>query len=162
SLEIGRSGKALIMDGAGRLVASPTGHAVIEQTPDGPVAGRVDRLRDPVVTRAYDQFRIEGPGRRALRVDGARYIPTTRPLSGAAHDWFVMITVPEADFTGYVTSDNRDTLLMSSGILLVALLLAALLVRQGLRADRSALQLLERRRAISRQSAAFASLAADA
>jgi class 3 adenylate cyclase len=51
---------------------------------------------------------------------------------------------------------------MSLVIVAVATLLASLLVRQGLRADRNARLLLERQSAITRQSGAFASLASDA
>jgi len=51
---------------------------------------------------------------------------------------------------------------MSLVIVAVATLLASLLVRQGLRADRNARLLLERQSVITRQSGAFASLASDA
>jgi hypothetical protein len=51
---------------------------------------------------------------------------------------------------------------MSLVIVAVATLLASLLARQGLRADRNARLLLERQSAITRQSGAFASLASDA
>jgi class 3 adenylate cyclase len=71
------------------------------------------------------------------------------------------MTVPESDFTGFVASNNRTALTMSLVIVFLAAALAALLVRQGLRADRAARLLLDRSRLITRQSAAYASLAAE-
>jgi GAF domain-containing protein len=73
-----------------------------------------------------------------------------------------MIVVPEDDFVGFVASNNRKALVMSLVIVAIATLLASLLVRHGLRADRNARLLLERQSAITRQSEAFASLASDA
>ncbi len=73
-----------------------------------------------------------------------------------------MIVVPEDDFVGFVARNNRKALVMSLVIVAVATLLASLLVRQGLRADRNARLLLERQSVIPRQSGAFASLASDA
>jgi len=73
-----------------------------------------------------------------------------------------MIVVPEDDFVGFVARNNRKALVMSLVIVAVATLLASLLVRQGLRADRNARLLLERQSVITRQSGAFASLASDA
>src|SRR5437660_10518127 len=97
-----------------------------------------------------------------IEVDDRRYIAAVTPSKGAGRDWSTMIVVPEDDFVGYVASNNRKALVMSLVIVAVATLLALLLVRQGLRADRNARLLLERQSAITRQSGAFASLASDA
>ena len=44
----------------------------------------------------------------------------------------LLLTAPEADFTGFVGSSSRVALLMSAGVVALTLLLAAFLVRQGL------------------------------
>jgi class 3 adenylate cyclase len=125
-------------------------------------APRVDELGDDVLTHAYDRFRIEGAGHRVIEVGDHRYISAVTPIKGAGRNWSTMIVVPEDDFVGFVARNNRKALVMSLVIVAVATLLASLLVRQGLRADRNARLLLERQSAITRQSEAFASLASDA
>lgn len=160
-LKIGRTGRAVIMDDTGRLIAAPSAGDT-RGPPGGLGAARVDELGDKVLTHAYDRFRIAGAGHRVIAVDGRRYISAVTPIAGAGRDWSVMIVVPEDDFVGFVARNNRKALWMSAAIVAVATALAALLVRQGLRADRGARLLLDRQAAIARQSRAFATLASDA
>jgi adenylate cyclase len=162
SLEIGRTGRAVIIDDAGQLIAAPRGSAMLREINGQLAAPHVDELGDDVLTHAYDRFRVEGAGHRAIEVGDRRYISAVTPIKGAGRHWSTMIVVPEDDFVGFVTSNNRKALVMSLVIVAVATLLASLLVRQGLRADRNARLLLERQSAITRQSGAFASLASDA
>ena len=162
SLEIGRTGRAVIMDDTGELIAAPTGSATLREINQEPAAPRVDELGDEVLTHAYDRFRIEGAGHRVIEVGGHRYISAVTPITSAGRNWSTMIVVPEDDFIGFVASNNRKALWMSLVIVAVTTFLASLLVRQGLRADRGARLLLERQSAITRQSGAFASLASNA
>src|SRR5438132_6803 len=118
--------------------------------------------REEDLTDAYDRFRIKGAGHRVIEVGGHRYISAVTPITSAGRHWSTMIVVPEDDFIGFVASNNRKALWMSLMIVAVTTLLASLLVRQGLRADRGARLLLERQSAITRQSGAFASLASNA
>jgi class 3 adenylate cyclase len=161
SLKIGRTGRAVIIDSSGRLIAAPGG-GLLPGAGGGLAAARVDELGDKVLTHAYDRFRIAGAGHRVIAVDGRRYISAVTPIVGGGRDWSVMIVVPEDDFVGFVARNNRKALWMSLAIVAVATALAALLVRQGLRADRGARLLLDRQAAITRQSRAFANLASDA
>jgi len=163
SLDIRKSGRAIIVDGSGVVIATPGGSDVMRKDAAGTLTpARVDELGDPALTAAYDRFRVEGHGRRVIEVQGRRYVTAVTPLPTAGRDWYVLTVVPEEEFVGFVTSNNRHALLLSMGIILIACLLAALLVRQGLRADRSARLLLDRQGAIVRQSSAFATLAAEA
>src|SRR5262249_28890213 len=163
SLDIRKSGRAIIMDCSGQVIATRRGSDVMRRDAKGTLTPtHVDELGDPALTAAYDRFRIEGHGRRVIEVQGRRYVTAVTALPTAGRDWSVLTVVPEEEFIGFVTSNNRRSLLLSIGIILIACVLAALLVRQGLRADRSARQLLDRRGAIVRQSSAFATLAADA
>jgi class 3 adenylate cyclase len=163
SLEIGATGRAIIMDGSGKAIATPKGSDVVRKDATGEfITADIHELGDPALTAAYDRFRIEGYGRRVIDADGRRYISAATALSTAGRDWSVLLVVPEDEFVGFVASNNRNALLMSAAVIAIAALLAALLVRQGLRADRTARQLLDRQRAIDRQSGAFATLAADA
>ncbi|HXZ00728.1 MAG TPA: cache domain-containing protein [Stellaceae bacterium] len=162
SLKIGESGRAVIMDKTGRLIAAPAGIDMLRRSEGTTTTARVDEVGDGVLTLAYDHFRTDGYGHRAIEVDGRRYIAAVAPLASAGRDWALLMVVPEDDFIGFVANNNRKALAMSLVIVALATLLASLLVRQGLRADRGARLLLDRQLAISRQSAAFAALAADA
>jgi len=161
SLKIGQSGRAVIIDGAGHLIAAPTS-VMGRALGDRDVAARLDELGDPVLAAIYDRFRVEGFGRRVHEIGGMQTIFLASRLPIAGRDWALLMVVPESDFTGFVASNGRKTILLSLIVIMLAAGLAALLVRQGLRADRAARLLLDRGQAIERQSLAFANLARHA
>jgi hypothetical protein len=78
----------------------------------------------------------------------------------AAHpeDRGKLIVVPEDDFIGFVASNNRVALALSGVIVLLVIVLAALLVLQGMRSDRSVRRVAERGRAIEKASAAYTAI----
>jgi hypothetical protein len=161
SLQIGRSGRAMIIDETGRLVAYPEVARMMKEKGGELVALRLNELGDPVLDRAFNRFLIEKDGRRELSVQGITYINTFSSLQSAVDKrWSILIVVPSQDFVGFVSSNNRKALLMSIGVVILASLLAGLLIWQGLQADRSARLLLERRQEMETQSRAFSDLAA--
>lgn len=162
SLEIGNSGRAYIIDSAGRLVASPAGSVAVSDNGAVPVAQKLDETGDSILTRVYDRVRVEGPGRHVVDIDGRRYIAATAPLLSAGQVWSVLMVVPENDFVGFIARHSRIALALSLLVVAIAGALAVLLVRQGLRADHNARLVHDRQNALDRQSAAFATLAVDA
>jgi adenylate cyclase len=162
SLKIGQSGRAMIVDDAGRMIAYPQVQRLLHNAASGPVASRIDEVGDDVAAGAYDHFRIEGPGRRTVRVGARRYLATFAPLKEAGRDWSLLILGPENDFISFVGRNNRTALLMSLAIVVLTALGAAFLVRQGLRADRTTRLMVDRERAIARQRAALDNLAEHA
>jgi class 3 adenylate cyclase len=158
TLEIGSHGRALIMDNEGRLIAVPNSEAMVKQAGDQFVSPKVDELGDAVLTAAFDRFRIDGQGRRIIERDGISYISSVTALPGTTHKWWILIVVPEDDFIGFVANNNKTALIMSLSIVLAVAVLAALLVRQGLRSDRSVRLMTERGRSMARQSAAYADI----
>jgi adenylate cyclase len=160
-LPIGRAGRAIIFDGTGHLIAAPDANLtrILRGHGDQLVAARVDQLGDAALTGAYDRFRVEGYGRRVISVDGQPVVSMAAPLPAAAGDWSLLIVVPEKDFTGFVAANSRRTLALSLIVVALSALLAALLVRQGLRADRTVRLLLRRGQAVARQSTGFGVLA---
>jgi adenylate cyclase len=163
ALKIGETGRAVIVGGSGKVIAAPKSSDIVRKDETGQlITASIHDLGDPALTAAYDRFRVAGHGRRVIELDGRRYITTATALPTTGRDWSVLLVVPEEEFVGFVANNNRNALLMSAGVIVIAGLLAALLVRQGLRADRAARLLLDRQRAIDRQSGAFATLAADA
>jgi class 3 adenylate cyclase len=158
ALEIGKRGRALIMDELGRVVAVPDSEKLIKPVGDEFVPPKVDEIGDPVLTAAFDRYRVEGEGRRMIERDGVRYISSATPLPGAGRSWWVLIVVPEDDFIGFVAGNNRTALAMSLIIVIAVIGLAILLVRQGVRSDRSIRTMAERGRTMARQSAAYVAI----
>ena len=158
SLEIGQDGRALIMDNEGRVIAVPNSEAVIKPVGDEFIPPKVDEIGDPVLTAAFDRFRVEGKGRRILEHEDVRYITSATPLPGSGRNWWILIVVPEDDFVGFVASNNRTALAMSLIIVIAVIGLAILLVRQGVRSDRSIRTMAERGRNMARQSAAYVAI----
>lgn len=159
SLKIGHSGRAVIIDSSGHLIAAPDASHILHEQNGQLTTVRLDQLNDPILAAAYDRFRVEGYGRRIIKVDGVSIVSIASRLPARGRDWSLLMVVPEADFTGFVASNGRTTLSLSLVVIALASVLAALLVRQGLRADRTGRALLDRGRAIERQSLAFADLA---
>ena len=163
SLEIGRNGRAMIIDGDGVLVAYPVLEQMVKNTDRGLARAHIEELADPVLNRAFDRFRVDGHGKRELVVEGRRHINTASSLKSVlGRDWTLLIVVPEEDFVGFVADNSRRGLTMSLAVLGLASLLAGLLVFQGLRADRNAQLLLERQQQLEAQSRAFSGLASQA
>ncbi|HTU54038.1 MAG TPA: adenylate/guanylate cyclase domain-containing protein [Acetobacteraceae bacterium] len=162
SLRIGPGGRAVIIDSTGHLIAAPDTEHLLRGAGDQLAAARVDQLGDKLLTGAYDHFRVEGYGRRLITVNGEPVVSIAARLPAASRNWSLLIVVPEKDFTGFVAADSRHALALSLIVVALAALLAAFLVRQGLRADRTSRLLLDRGRVVERQSAAFAALAREA
>lgn len=162
TLQIGRNGKAMIIDESGRLVAFPEGRRIMKRKDGTLVPAKLNELDDPVLERAFNRFRIEKAGYRELHVGGNKYINTVSSLQPTVgKNWSILLIVPADDFVGFVSHNYRRALFMSIGVLALSSMLAGLLIWQGLRADRNARQLLSRRREMEIQSHAFSDLAGN-
>lgn len=162
-LKIGRNGRAMIIDNDGVFIAYPVLEQMIKQTGRGLERVHIEELADPVLNRAFDRFRVDGPGKREFTVAGNRYINTASSLEPIlGRDWTLLIVAPEDDFVGFVTENNRRGLYMSAGVLALASLLAGMLVFQGLRADRNAQLVISRQRQLDAQGRAYSALATQA
>jgi class 3 adenylate cyclase len=162
-LELGANGRALIVDGAGRLVAFPDPARIVERSGDDYRPAQMAALGDPILTEAYDRMRVAGAGRSIVEIDGQRHIVAAAALAQpAAQDWSLLLVIPEQDLVGFVAANSQRTLLLSSGIVALAIGLAALLAYQGLVADRNARILGRREQALAAQTAALDELATTA
>ena len=163
TLKIGENGVAIIIDEEGYIVAHPEIEKMIKKEGDVFKPIRVEELGDPVLSRAYNRFRIEGHGHRDLVVDNRRYLSTAFLMpQKTGLDLSVFIFVPEEDFVGFVARNNRNILLMSIGVIILAAILAGLLVFQSLRAEINAQRVLDRQHELAAQSRAFSELSSKA
>jgi adenylate cyclase len=161
-LSIGRTGRAYIATRDGQMVAGPAPAHILTTEHGTLVPARVDAIGDARLAASWDHFRAQGPGNRVIEVGGERLISIVTPLANNNQGWLLFITVPEAEFSGFVTVNSRRAALLSLIVVALAIGMAGLLVRQGLRADRAAWRVAERSMAVRQQSAAFARLAAEA
>ena len=161
SLAIGRTGKSYIVDTAGRMIAGPDPARILQTKDNQLVPASIGDIGDPDAAGSWDHYRAQGPGDRVIDAGGRRLISIVTPLAGS-QGWLLVLTVPENEFSGFVTANSRRAALLSLSVVTLAIGLAVLLVRQGLKADRAARAVAERSEAVRQQSAAFARLAAEA
>ena len=163
TLKIGQSGRAIIIDENGELVAHPEIEKMVKKEGEDYKPVRIDELSDAVLQRAYSRFQVEGHGQRDLTIDDRHYLTSAFLFpTKIGHELTVFIIVPEEDFVGFVNRNNRTVLLMSISILVLAAVMAGLMVFQSLRADRNAQIVLDRQNELESQSRAFAELSTQA
>ena len=159
TLKIGQNGEAIIINEDGYIVAHPKIEKMVKKVGDIYKPILVEELGNPVLNRAYNRYLIDGHGHRDLIVDGRRYLSTAFLLpQKTGLDLSVFVFVPEDDFIGFVSGNNRTILLMSAGIVVLAAIVASLLVFQGLQAERTAQRVLDRQHELEAQSRVFSEL----
>jgi adenylate cyclase len=161
-LTVGRTGRALILDRDGQLVAigDPNRRVVVHGNQVEPA--RIVELNDPVLNRAFDLFRAEGPGRRMVEVAGERYIMMAARLPGEGRNWNLLMVVPQDDFVGFVRRNSLFVLLMAMGVVALAALLALLAIRRTRGAARAEAMVRARDARFEAQAENYATLAASA
>jgi adenylate cyclase len=158
-LEIGTTGQAIIVDRNGRIVAHPQPWRAIREEGSTVVRQRLDELGEPVLTRAYGLLRVNGEGRYTVEIAGERHIVIWSPMREVGDgSWSMLITVPEGDLVGYVSTTGRITTAVGLLVTLLALGLAVFLVRQGLRADAMERGLERRTQVMAAQAQAMSRL----
>ncbi len=157
SLSIGESGHAVVVDAAGHLVAAPE----LARGGVDPTRTALDPSVAPALTEAWDRYRALGAGAREIRHDKVAYITIAAPLAATIPGWVLLIAAPEHDFAAFTAVGGRQNLLFSLVIVALATLIAALAIRNGLRADRVAKLFADHRTRAREESAALAELARE-
>lgn len=161
-LGIGVSGKAIIIDKQGRVVAYPSDRWLPADEADADLP-MLDELGDPVLTRAYNRLRVEGYGRKVLEIGDQRIIVSSEPVSIlTGRDWVTLIVVPEADFVGFVANSGWAALVMSLIVVLIVAAMASLMTWRGVRADLRASAAATRQQALEVRTETFIGLARGA
>ena len=158
-LGIGVSGKALIVDREGRVVAYPSDHWLPADRPDV-MPPKLDELDDPVLTHVYNRLRVEGYGRKILEIGDQRIIVSSEPVNMlTGRDWVTLIVVPETDFVGFVSDSGIAALIMSVVVVLIVAALTGLMAWRSVRADRRASAAATRQQALEVRTRTFIDLA---
>lgn len=161
-IKIGRTGKAMIVDDEGRVLAFPDPGRVVTEVEGLLRSAYVEELGDPLLTRAWDRIRLEGRSGTTMTADGERYLVAAQPLADqVGRSWLLGFVVPEADFTGFIAANSRTGLWLSAACGLLAAALAAVLAQQWINAERTAAAAAEREHRLAQQSRALEELATD-
>lgn len=162
-LEIGQSGRAVIVDGRGQVVAHPDITLTMKEEGDKLRTVGIEELDDSAMTRAHNMLRIQGPGVYEFEADGVRYRGSGSLLpESLGTDWRVVITVPEDDYVGFVDKRTRETASISAAVLGVLAVFAGFVVFFNLRSDRRAVSVLERQSEFDRVGETYLRLSNDA
>lgn len=158
-LEIGRSGRAMIVDHSGRVIAFPSDDW-LPLDRESFTAPRLDQLGDALLTRAYNRLRVEGYGRQVLEFGDQRVIVSAEPVSMlTTRKWVVLIVVPEIDLVGFVSDSAFLALAMSAVVVLIVAALSGLIVWRNFRAERRAATAAARQQALEARTRTFIELA---
>ncbi|WP_052507253.1 PAS domain S-box protein [Desulfonatronovibrio magnus] len=138
-LSIGKSGQAFIMERSGDLVAcSKSPVLIVDEDPS--LSSRVHGVEseDPAVRGAVralmDRFddleSISGKHYLDYEVNGQKYLLQTTSLRvEPGIDWLMVVSVPESDFMAGIVTQNRITILLTSGVLALILLIGTFMAR---------------------------------
>lgn len=160
-LEIGRNGRAIIVDRTARVIAFPSDDCRAGDRPSRNAA-MLDQLGDPVLTRAYNRLRVEGYGRQVLEFGDQRVIVSAEPASMlTGREWVVLIVVPETELVGFVSESAFAALVMSAVVALIIAALSGLIVWRNFRAERRATASTERQQALEARIHTLIELARD-
>jgi PAS domain S-box-containing protein len=131
-IPVGRTGQLLVTERDGNVVASSTGEKPFLASPgsDSPMRMKASESGVPMI-RGAARFlagipggpeRIDAPVRGAFELGGRRYFLESVPFrKEPGIDWIITVVLPESDFMGPVSANNRATVALA----LLALTIAA-------------------------------------
>ncbi len=125
---VGENGLAFIINDKAEIVAFPGIElAMAEGDSFRPI--HISEIGDSAVTAAFEQSGGEN-GRFTFDMNNTTYIASFTPFpQGIAANWQIGILVPEKDFVGTINHTNQVSLMISLGILFIAIILALLISR---------------------------------
>ncbi|MEM7031772.1 MAG: adenylate/guanylate cyclase domain-containing protein [Chloroflexota bacterium] len=126
---IGDNGTAFIINSEAEIVAYP-GIALATQVEDKFRPLHISELNKSWVQEAFETHQQLNQSRFTLDSGGQRYIASFVPFPDEfGKDWKIGIVVPENDFVGSIKETNQISLLISGGILLLAIVSAIFISR---------------------------------
>jgi PAS domain S-box-containing protein len=132
SLNSTKTGQAFILERSGLLIASSTQQPTFTLN-----QGKAQRLlaansQDPLIQLAAQQLtqrfgnlnQINSHQQLTFKFNGERYYLQISPLQeGRSLNWLIGVVVPESDFMNQINANNRTTIILCLGALIVAIIL---------------------------------------
>ena len=160
SLKIGQSGNAILMDHDGHVLAGHAMKETLARANGDPLKMVLDPSQFPVMSKAFDQYRVHGYGARTVRVKNRNYVTITANLPVGTDSWVLLLVAPEDDFSRFAMADGRQNLLFSILVVLMASGLGFLLFLQARRGERMHRQIEQAHAVANYESHALQSVAA--
>ena len=139
TLEIGKSGRAFIVNRNGDVLAHPEPSLIKMARSDGGQGlrfTRIDEIDDPVSRAAFqslwpsaDNLEVASPVFTSFTLDGESFVAGFAPLPERQWPWIVGIHVPENDFLGAIKENRRDNIVIAMVIAAVTAGIGLLLAR---------------------------------
>lgn len=133
-LKIGESGKAVILDRTGHIIAGHDFQGIVARAGGDPQKMVLDPATQGTFLRVYDNYRVRGNGSHPIRMGKNNYIGMAQELP-STDGWVLLIVAAESDFASFARQSGRESLQFSVIIVFLAILLAGLLARQSRRTE---------------------------
>lgn len=159
AIKIGKSGKAVVVDKEGRMIAGNNLLDVARKADWQFDKMLLDPQTQPVFTRALSLFHIYGAGVHLIKAHDKQYVTIMASLHKIRPGWVLLLNAPEDDFAAFAAAAGRQGLLFSLVIVVLAALLAGFLVRQNRRTERLRRQIGFERAQVKAESRALNAMA---
>ena len=159
-IKVGKSGNAIILDSKGRVMAGRHLMQQAEAAGWDPNKMIINPKTHPVFARGFDHYRVHNFGPASFELNNKRYVTIASPLPNSSEDWVLLLSAPESDFAGFAKQSSQQSLQFAGVIIVFSLVLAALLIRQVRRSERSDRKLRAQASQITRETAAVQQVAA--
>ncbi|MGZ2257918.1 cache domain-containing protein [Roseobacter sp. A03A-229] len=124
-LNIGDSGKALILNRNGDVIAHPNQDLISTANADGTFRFvNINEIGDPVAQAAFrnlsgdDDISVDREIYSRFDHGGSTYVSTLMPVISEALPWTIAVYAPEADFTGEITANRTQNVWIAASIAL--------------------------------------------
>nr|WP_294915447.1 cache domain-containing protein [uncultured Neokomagataea sp.] len=159
SLQVGKSGQAVIVDLQGHVIAGHNVAALSQKDGFDPSHLLLDPVTQPVFTRALNVYRVNGSGAGLVHARNKNYVTIASALPMVHRDWVLLLNAPENDFSDFAQSARRRNLGFSLVVVALALLLAVGVIFQGRRVEQVRGLLERARHRVKSENSALLSLA---
>jgi signal transduction histidine kinase len=132
TLKVSPSGQVFIMERDGMLVGSSTKHPIIYKSGDKVNRFSVFNSPDPLIStvaqnlqKRFNTFKvIQDNQDLEITLNGQQqFVQVTPWRDKYGLDWLVVVTIPESDFMAEINANNRTTILLCLGALLITTIL---------------------------------------
>lgn len=140
SFTVGKSGKTLIVERSGLLVASSVNKEPFTFLANGEIERVAAAKIDDKLTQSTANFllktfgdlhQIKTPQQLEFFIDGQKQFVQVSPFQDASQslDWLVIVVVPESDFTAEIDANTRMSIFLCIGTLLGAIAISIFTAR---------------------------------
>ncbi len=137
-LSIGKNGQAFVIDRAGQMISSSTKEALTVGSGNNLKLIRAKDSEEPLVKKTvsylkkeFNSFdKIQSSHSLDYKLNGKRKFVQVLPLNdNRGIDWLIVVVVPESDFMEQIDANNRNTILLCSMALGLAIAIGILTSR---------------------------------